>query len=379
MLVLALPVNAQLWDSLTNPKVTVTINHPPGLGLNVKKIAFAPISNASNCADQLLDMVGSDFVASGAEVIDRQNLEAMLAEHKFNLTEYVDPAAKARLGKMLGPAALVFVKVTRCAPEQKSLKGEVWKDRNGNYHRDFMSRTSVYLKGSVRTVDLTTGRTLAAVPIDETVTRENKSRDECCPEFPSEFDVQDEAMQRGVLQAHRMFFPWSETRPLYFFDDVPCGLQTAFRMLKAGDHEGTLRQSLDNAQNCVAGPKVKEKVVWHAQYNAGLAHFILGEHAKALEYLNKAAAGGGGTIVTESAAECRRALQLAEAMRRVDERPPLDVAEPTAVASPAKTAAALTPTDDLETRLKKLKTMYDKGLITKDDYEKKKAELLKSF
>lgn len=66
-------------------------------------------------------------------------------------------------------------------------------------------------------------------------------------------------------------------------------------------------------------------------------------------------------------------------MRRVDERPPLDVAEPTAGASPATTAAALAPTDHLETRLKKLKTMYDKGLITKDDYEKKKAELLKSF
>ena len=378
VVLVATSASAQLWDKLTNPKINVTLKHPPGLGLNVKKIAFAPLANASNCTDQFLDAVGNDFVSSGAEVIDRQNLEAMLAEHRFNLTEYVDANAKARLGKMLGPAALVFVKVLRCAPEQKSLRDD-WKDRKGGYHRTYISRSNFYFKGSVRTVDLTTGRTLSAVAIDETVTKENKSTDDCCPEFPSEYELQDEAMQRGILQVHRMFFPWTENRELYFFDDEPCGLQGAFRMLKGGDQEGTLRQSLANVEGCVPGPKVKEKVVWHAHYNVGMSHFILGDYEKALAAFSTAASNGGGDIVTQSIADCRRAQQLAEAMRRVEERPPLDVVQTASSAPKPKPAAAASSDDDLETRLKKLKGMFEKGLISKDDYEKKKAELLKSF
>lgn len=371
---------AQFWDKLTNPRVNVTLRHPPGLGLNVKRIAFAPIANATPCAEQFLDAVTTDFVSSGAEVVDRQNLEAMVTEHRFNLTEFVDAKQKAQLGKMLGPAAVVFVKVLRCAPEKKPLRND-WKDNNG-LHRTYISKTTVYFKASIRTVDLTTGKTLSAIPIDYTESQENQEVDNCCPEFPSEYDVQDAALRKGLVDAHRMFFAWTEQRDLYFFDDEPCGLKTAFRLLRGGDQEGTLRQSEENLEACKVAQKIKPKILWHAHYNVGMANFILGNHEKALQHFGDAATAGGGDIVTQSMAECRRAKHLAEEMRRVEEKPVLDVASaqaPPPSKAAAKKSEAASASDDLETRLKKLKTMLDKGLITRADYDKKKADILSSF
>jgi hypothetical protein len=385
ILLVSITAQGQLWDLFTNPRVTVTLKHPPGLGLNVRKLAFAPNPNASECGEQFIDALVTDFSGSGAEVIERENLEALLSEHRFNLSEYVDKNAKARLGKMLGPAALIFVKVTRCAPKKDALYDD-YKDRKGNVQRTYISRTTVDFKASVRTVDLTTGRTFNAIAIDEVLSNDNRSTDGR-PEYPSHFDLQDTIINRGVLKVHRMFFPWTEERELYFFDDEPCGLRTAFRLLKGGDQDGALRQSLENVASCEPGKNVKEKVVWHAQYNVGMAYMILGDFDNALKYLTMAVTAGGGDIVTQTVADCRRAKTLAEELRRVDERPALDVAtaaepapERKSKATPARAkppAAADSASDEtIEQRLTKLNGLYKKGLITQEEYSAKKSELL---
>ena len=110
-----------------------------------------------------------------------------------------------------------------------------------------------------------------------------------------------------------------------------------------------------------------------------MAHFVLGEYEKALEYFAKAAAGGGGDIVSQSIADCRRAKDLAEQMRRLEERPPLNVAQSKQSRPTSSTTPGASQSDDAEVRLRKLKAMLDKGLITKAEYDKKKAEILKEF
>ncbi|MBC7664504.1 MAG: SHOCT domain-containing protein [Caulobacter sp.] len=53
---------------------------------------------------------------------------------------------------------------------------------------------------------------------------------------------------------------------------------------------------------------------------------------------------------------------------------------PVAVAPVAPVAPVVTPTaNDAEQRLLTLKRLYDKGLITKPEYDKKRAEILKSL
>ena len=196
----------------------------------------------------------------------------MLAEHRFNLTEFVDQKSTARLGKMLGPAALVFVKVTRCVAKEEPLYQD--RRRKNSVYRTYISRTTFDFKASIRTVDLATGRTFRGIAIDETLKEENSSTSGQ-PEFPSRFDLQDAVIRKGVVQAHRMFFPWTETRQLYFFDDEPCGLKAAFQLLKAGDQDGALRQSLANIEGCVAGPSQRKSRLarpvqcWHGAFRFG--------------------------------------------------------------------------------------------------------------
>ena len=184
--------------------------------------------------------------------------------------------------------------------------------------------------------------------------------------------------------------------------------------MKAGNLEAALQPSLTNVETCKATPKVKDKNLFHANYNVGMGYFATGQFDKALEYLNAAQQAKPADITTESIGECMRAKALATEMQRVEERMVLDAtvggarraeaapaAVPAAAAAPknAKTAptktsagqsapsarppAAPAPSDkpglSIEERLQKLDALLKKGLITKADYDQKKAELLKEL
>ena len=75
---LALPAQAQFWSELANPKVEVTLVHPPGLGLKVDRLAFAPTRDMNS--REMVDILTADLVQSRqVEVLDRA--AAQLAAH----------------------------------------------------------------------------------------------------------------------------------------------------------------------------------------------------------------------------------------------------------------------------------------------------------
>jgi hypothetical protein len=284
LLGVAAPARAQLWDRLTNPQIDVTLRHPPGLGLRVTRIAFGPAKGEAS--DQLVDALVQGLVQSGIEVLDRQHVQSLLAEHKLTLGGFVDRERAATLGKILGPSALVFVNVSRAATEQTQ-GYEDYQDGKGYPHRRYISKTQAFLKASVQTVDLSTGRIFQATMLEYTPKRENVSVDRCCAEHPPSYAVLDDALRLGVEQVHRLFAPWNETRRLYFFDDKECGLRTAFSLLKAADVDGALKQSEENLAGCKANPGAKRKTVAHAYYNLGMAHLLRDDYDKALEHFGE--------------------------------------------------------------------------------------------
>ncbi len=115
---LAVPslAHAQLWARLTNPTITVEIQHPPGLNISVERIAFGPARG--ECSNEIVQRLMDNFVSSGIEVVDRQSTDRLLDEHDFASTGYVDRATAAELGKLLGPSAMIMVEVQRCVTEQ---------------------------------------------------------------------------------------------------------------------------------------------------------------------------------------------------------------------------------------------------------------------
>lgn len=243
---------AQGLDALSNPKIYVKLTHPPGLGLKINKVVFNPATG--NCSDQIIDAMISDFVSNNVEVIDRNNLQAILAEHDFTFSGYVDKNSAASIGKIIGPSAMITVKVLRC---QTEIKDNLYVDeKKYNYEtkqnyiaRAYIARTTVYLKASIQTTDLTTGRIFTARVLEYSPVKENKAYNGR-PEAPAEFDVQELAFRYLTSDVHRMFFPWTESTDLYFMDDKAGGLKEAFKALKAGDIAQAFELSKKNLEFC---------------------------------------------------------------------------------------------------------------------------------
>jgi tetratricopeptide (TPR) repeat protein len=341
---------AQFFDRLSNPTIAVTLNHPPGLGLRVNKVAFGPASG--ECADQIVEALISDFVAQQIDVVDREHLGAILAEHNLTTSGAVDQTSAAAIGKILGPSALLFVRTQRCATQQDRLYDDTaasrYDPRTKRVYpvRTYYARTRAFLKASIQTVDLATGRIFAARTLDYSPEQRNKSEDGY-PDAPTEFDVIDLAVQAAVTDIHRMFLAWSEQTKLIFFDDKDCGLQRAFQALKAQNVDGAFTLSQQNLETCRTTPGVKDKVLGRAYYNMGMSYMMRDDYDNALTHFREAARLRPGDIVTKAIAACQTAKELMVAMQRVEDRAAFETERTRAAgATAARAEAAGTLTND---------------------------------
>ena len=101
--------HAQFWERVGNPTITVPVEHPPSLNLNVDRIVFGPATG--QCSEEIVHALVTDFVSNGLDVIDREYLRTILAEHDLALSGHVDQSTALEMGRMLGPSAMVAVSV----------------------------------------------------------------------------------------------------------------------------------------------------------------------------------------------------------------------------------------------------------------------------
>jgi tetratricopeptide (TPR) repeat protein len=213
------------------------------------------------------------------------------------------------------------------------------------------------------------------------------------PEFPDENMILDRAMVQAKSEVQRMFFPWNESVKLTYYNDKDCGMKQAYELLKRGEKDAALQQSLTNLDGCKANSAVKPKVLGRAYYNVGMSYFTVNDFDHALEMLNQAAQLHPGNIVNEAIAGCNHAKSLAADMQRFEQRVQLEASK---TAAPSESAGGgqagpgpdqgAAPVGDTtksqaspEERLKKLNSLFKRGLISKEDYEQKKAEILKEL
>jgi tetratricopeptide (TPR) repeat protein len=406
-LVAVVPLSAQFIKFVTqNKTISFGIRRAPELGLMIKRIAFGQPNGP--CASELVDrMIMPDFRQNRVSVIEREALNQIMAEHKFNQSSYADPTSAAQLGRILGPSALVIVNVDNCNPEQQPLF-EDSKNFNGTITRTFISKTRFSLEGSIRVTDLTTGEVLQTQSFESKPEKQNSATNGQ-PEYPPVDEVKDIAMRGAQAQVHNMFFPWIEYKQEVFYDDKECGLKEAFELFKRGDHDGAIKMTQTNLEQCKAEHK-KEKTLPRAYYDAGLATCMQGDYDKAKELFNSAMQEKGAEAVAAASADCSRAqqsaAQLKEYLARLEKVPspqpiapienspspptqsaPVQTTANPAGAAPAGSALAAPvagvqppiPKPSVEERLKKLDDLRKKGLISQKDYDTKKAEILKDL
>jgi len=379
LVAMALPVQAQFWSELANPKVEVTLVHPPGLGLKVERLAFAPSRDLNS--RELVDALTAELVQSRqVEVVDRAHLDAVLKEQELGASGYVEPATIAKLGKLLGPSVLVIVNVNRSDVSRnqssKEERSTDYKTKQEIVRHKRTSLTSLDFSATVQVVDLSTGRVFGAQRLEDTPTLSNTSYDGY-PAYPKDSDVRRLAFETAKVKVLRMLLAWSEVRKLTFFDDDAFGMANAHQRLKSGDVRGALELALEGLDQSKRDTGQKPKYYPRAQYNVGIIHFIQGRYEEALPYLRTALDMQSDASIFQTALrECQEAIELQEALRRAESRSepavrPEPKPQPKPEASPAKAGP--------EERLQKLQELYKKGLLDKKEYEAKKAEILKEL
>lgn len=368
ILVSAGSTQAQLLARLANPQVSVDIQHPPALQLQLDRVFVRP---QGQCAQELAHYVTERFVNEGVEVVDRQNMETLLEERDFGLSGQVDRSTAVELGKITGASTLVTVQTFQCSIDTERMTDGP----------TYISQTRGAFRAAVQVIDITTGRKFSVRNIHETVTEQNEST-ENWPVYPPSDEVQARVLRQAAFEVHKWFFPWIERRALYFFDAKDCGLKDAYQLLKIGNVEAAARRSEANLEACLADPKAKPKRQAQARYNLGMVRFIQGDYEAALQLLGKAYASYSKPIVAEAISDCRRAQTLAREMEEFAQA--TEALEDHAPEPPgiAHAADAPQPADDgqtLEERLQKLQDLYEKGLLTEEEYKAKKAEILEAL
>lgn len=393
-----LPVTSHAQFLKWGPDKTIPLAIPqaPQFGLMVKRVAFGqPGGSCASMGDELTDRIILPlFQKESIDVIEREALGQIMSELKFNQTAYADPGSAAQLGKILGPSALVIVNVDSCSPDQQHLYNNQ-KNWNGTITRIWISKTRFALEGSVRVVDLTTGQILGSHNFESKPEKSNQST-EGWPEFPPVDVLKDAALQQAGTDIDAMFFPSDPIRNSLFYGDKDCNMKQAYELYQNGDHAGAV-QTMDNGvQQCKAG-NAKEKALARAYYDAGLLHCASGDYATASPLFSSAMRIKGVEAVATTAALCEQAREGTIAVKAYREREaqipapkPINSSPSVSQVASASQPSPSPPTSgpsqpakldasSVEQRLKELEKLYKQGLITKEEYNQKRAEILKSF
>ena len=314
---LASPCTGQIII-ITRPKVPVTIHHPPSTGVTLqnKKVAFGQISGP--CAQQFSDLLVPVLQANRVEVVNRQQLDALLTEHRFQVGGSVDPTTAVALGKVLGPSVMIFIAASRCSVERNLLSEKQFIGPPVN-----VSRTQAHFLASLHTVDLATGRELAVQSLETNPRKENRSANGVA-EYPGEVEVQDVAVHEAATKAERLYFPWTETRQVAFMNGKECNLKAAYDLLRAGDNVGALKLSRENVETCKSDPKANHQS--DAWYNLGVAYFVADDYDNALQALDQANKLHSDKAILEAITAIRQQKADAERAAEIDEKQSVEIA-----------------------------------------------------
>ncbi|MCU1244787.1 MAG: hypothetical protein JWN02_697 [Acidobacteria bacterium] len=403
----AVPVMApaQLWSRVTGSQLNLSIKHESTVKAPLEHVAFT--EPQGKCADALSDALVADFASSGTVVIDRQHLKTIIAEHKLNLSGLIDQKSAAKIGRLIGTGSLVFVKVYECQTSHAQ-EAEQTLDLSLSAHRELIPTTRGSLKASVQIINLTTGVTVAARVVNAKASLQSSSgpqsigsrvmnavatlqnRDERSKDaYPPDEEAVTALFNDAVNQVHRMLYPWTENRRVHFFEERECGLNVAFNLLRASDYEGAAREANASVESCREKGADKPAVLAHAYYNRGITLFLIQDFDAALADFGQAARLDSSKVITEAMAECNKARATAVASGGTRKPSPIlsasasrdrSVASSPAPSGTTVSVSASTPPQKssltAEERLRRLDDLHKKKMISDEEYDRKRKEIL---
>ena len=112
---------------------------------SVKRVAVISFSGPSG--DLAADLMTQSLLMHGADVVERQRLDAVLREQSLAVSGSFDPATAKQLGKLLGVDALFVGTVAESTPQSSYIVNQSDNPRNTTMTQ--VSGGTVYSEGSV--------------------------------------------------------------------------------------------------------------------------------------------------------------------------------------------------------------------------------------
>lgn len=359
--------------------ITVAIDHDAQVTTPTQLIAFA--EPMGKCAEEFTDALQAKFAASGVAVIERSVLTQLGNERRLSLASGgIDSKAAAKIGRIIGPGSLVFVKVHECT-SARTMEHRYTAGLTGSSKR--VPTVSGAMKASLQIVNLTTGVMSAARVIDAKASMSADEVDESrlskmkaaavssikgamkYDEYPAEEEMQTILFANAVEQAHRLFFNWTETTQFAFFDDAECALRSAFEQLEKGDIAGATRAAQASIDRCKGLRPLQPAILARAYYNRGIAHFLAGNDVAALADLGQAQSLESNKVFADAILTWSRTWTI--------DHPTSSGQRISTAAGKRETAKVRTNPDE---RLRRLDDLHKKKLITDEEYERKRKEIL---
>jgi len=130
-----------LFSACVTPKVAV---NPRADFTSVKRVAVISFSGPKG--DLAADLMTQSLLEHGADVIERQRLDAVMREQSLTASSSFDPSTAKQLGKLLGVDALFVGTVAESTPQSSYI---VSQSANPQTNVTQVSGGTVYSEGSV--------------------------------------------------------------------------------------------------------------------------------------------------------------------------------------------------------------------------------------
>jgi curli biogenesis system outer membrane secretion channel CsgG len=298
---------------------SVPVAHPPELVLpNVKRIAISGFTGGFPCGQEVKDRLSETITRSGTfELIDRTSLSSVLAEQDLQASAFADRANAIKLGKLLGPAAIVAGTVTRCSADHSPMMSQRgYKDKKGRVSTIYSRETTAHVSLSVQVIDVATSK----VVLFRTITSDPVEKRQATDQYPEVVDARA-LLARAIGEAEQdvehLLFGWRESVSVTVHADKECELKPAAAQIRGGDFTGAadaMQKAID--RQCDA-PNDRVALA-KAYHNRGVALTYAGRPDEGLSSLQQANRLWPGNVSEEAMAAARKLIQAGSLQQTQD-------------------------------------------------------------
>lgn len=268
----------------SSSSISIPVTRPAEINLkNFNKIAIGEIRGRGSrpLSDELTLAL---FESKRFEVLDRQHLDRVLAEHKLSLSGLMDESTAVKMGRLIGTAALIFGNITEYHYAEQMTHKDHTDKKTGKTSRRYQRKGTAKVTATLQVVDLNTGKIIAIAKLDKAQSATRSSTDK----KPGKIDrnpLFSKCRENIIHRFMRKIAPYKEMVSVSFAtDDKMPELKQGYNMAKIGNWE----KAIESFQSAVEKYRNSKLPVDKAYYDLGLGYMYTDRFDKARENFESA-------------------------------------------------------------------------------------------